>query len=134
VSDFKVDKWVMSDIHVVVDMVRMWLLVRIYKNAYRHSDLAGNRTMFVFSLLLFQAKYKFIGIGHQFNDCFMILFCLLAILAYQNHSLWLSSSLMALAINTKMSALLMLPGFLLAVDFKFGIVRTVMGLVWIVAC
>ena len=66
----------MSNVHVVVDVIRMWLLVRIYKVAFgKHYQ----GKMYIFALLLMQAKYKFIGVTHQFNDCFMVLFALLAL-------------------------------------------------------
>ena len=47
----------MSNIHILVDMVRMWLLVRIYRKAQVKSK-------YVYFLMLFQAKYKFIGVTH----------------------------------------------------------------------
>jgi len=43
----------MSDVHVVLDIFRMWLLVRIYKRAYGSERGAPkNRKMYVFVLLL----------------------------------------------------------------------------------
>ena len=62
----------MSNVHIVVDMIRMWLLVRIHKKA-------GIKSHYVYLLFLFEAKYKFIGVARHFNDCFMVLAALGAI-------------------------------------------------------
>ena len=67
----------MSDVHIVLDLIRMYLLVKIYKNAY------GNQNkIYVFVLLLFSAKYKFVGITRHFNDCFMVVIALAAIYSW----------------------------------------------------
>lgn len=124
-----VTKHVMSDIHILLDVLRMWLLVRIYKNAYRKE---GKPQIYVYLLLLFQAKYKFIGVTRQFNDCFMVVFCLFAILAWQNRHLVLSTILFAVAVNIKMSALLIIPGYLLTIAFEAGIVRALLSLAAII--
>ena len=47
----------------------------------------------------------------------MILFALASIHLWQYEYLWISSILMAIAINVKMSALLYLPGYLLTIAF-----------------
>jgi hypothetical protein len=72
----------MSYIHFVVDIVRMWLTVKVYKNAFRETPIRSNSTFYIFYLLLFTAKYKFAGIISNFNDCFMVVVVLFAILAY----------------------------------------------------
>lgn len=115
----------MSDIHILVDMFRMWLLVRIYKKAN-----SGQSTIF---LLLFQAKYKFIGVTHQFNDCFMIVSALSGIHLFQYGHILLSTMLIGLAINIKMSAILMVPGFLLVVCYQKGLIISLSTLVIMVA-
>ena len=107
----------------------MYLLVKIYKKAY---GSLGKSKLYIFLLLLLEAKYKFIGVTRQFNDCFMVVFCLLAILAWQNHNLILSTVLFAVAVNIKMSALLILPGYLLTVAFEAGIVKTLLSLLSII--
>ena len=89
--------------------------------------------MFIFLLLLCEAKYKFVGVTRQFNDCFMMVFCLLAIWAWQNKHLILSTVLFAIAINIKMSALLMVPGYLLTIAFHAGIIRALLSLIVILA-
>jgi len=108
----------MSDVHVVLDVFRMWLLVKIYKKAYG-SDRGhpSQRKMHVFFLLLLESKYKFVGITHQFNDCFMMIFCLMGIHTWQYGYLWVSTVMLGIAVNIKMSALLMIPGFMLTVAF-----------------
>ena len=58
----------------------------------------------------------------------MILFCLLAIYSWQHRHLILSTFLFAVAINIKMSALLMIPGYLLTVAFDAGLVRALVSL------
>jgi Gpi18-like mannosyltransferase len=58
-----------------------------------------------------------------------MLFCLMAILAWQNRQLVISTFLFAVAINIKMSALLMIPGFLLTVAFNSGILKSLLSLV-----
>ena len=43
----------MSNVHIVVDLIRMWLLVKIYKVAYRHTKkVVSARKMYIFVLLL----------------------------------------------------------------------------------
>lgn len=127
VTGYNITKEFMSDVHIVIDMVRMWLLVKIYKTAIR--DTRFNKNMFMMALLFLQAKYKFVGVTRQFNDCFMMLFCLLAIRAWQHRHLMLSTFLFAIAINIKMSSLLLIPGYLLTVAFDCGILKSLMSLV-----
>ena len=81
VTGFNINKHNMSDVHIVLDVFRMWLLVKIYKNAMKHKP-GGPPGLYVYMLLLMEAKYKFVGITHQFNDCFMIVFSLMAILSW----------------------------------------------------
>lgn len=124
----------MSDVHVVLDIFRMWLLVRIYKRAY--GAVRGHpskRKMYVFCLLMLQAKYKFVGITHQFNDCFMMIFCLMAIHLWQYGYLWVSATLLGVAVNIKMSALLMVPGYALTVAFEAGLIRAILSVALIIA-
>jgi len=119
----------MSDVHIALDVFRMWLLVRIYKNAFG-KQLKGK--FYIFLLLLVEAKYKFVGVTRQFNDCFMMVFCLLAIWAWQNKHLSLSTLFFAVAINIKMSALLIIPGYLLTVAFHAGIIRAILSLIAVI--
>lgn len=58
-TNFNITKQFMSDIHVILDVFRMWLLIKIYKKAY-----GQQKKMYIFCLLLFEAKYKFVGITH----------------------------------------------------------------------
>lgn len=52
-TNYNINKHNMSDIHIVLDVFRMWLLVRIYKRAYGSVRGApANRKMYVFCLLL----------------------------------------------------------------------------------
>lgn len=85
--------------------------------------------MFVFCMLLLEAKYKFVGITHQFNDCFMMMFCLFSIRAWQHSHLVLSTISLAIAINIKMSALLIVPGWMLTIAFERGIIISLASLV-----
>lgn len=119
----------MSDVHILIDAIRMFFLVKIYKNAFRNTSPVSQRKMHVFLLLFLQAKYKFVGVTRQFNDCFMMLFCLFAILAWQNRHLVLSTILFAIAINIKMSALLIIPGFLLTVALKDRLAAALLSLI-----
>ena len=68
------------------------------------------------------------GVTRQFNDCFMVLFALLGIFAWQHSHLVLSTVLLAVAINIKMSALLLIPGYLLTVAQGRGLMKTLMSL------
>jgi hypothetical protein len=61
VSNNNITKYGMSDVHLFVDVLRMWLIVRIYKKAF---GKVYQGKMYIFFLLLLEAKYKFIGIGH----------------------------------------------------------------------
>ena len=47
ITDYNITKEYMSDVHIVLDIVRMWLLVSIYKHAY-----GKEKKMHVFLLLL----------------------------------------------------------------------------------
>ena len=89
--------------------------------------------MHVFFLLLLESKYKFVGITHQFNDCFMMIFCLGAIHVWQYGYLWLSSIFLGIAVNIKMSALLMIPGYMLTVAFEAGLIKSLLSLFVIIA-
>ena len=85
--------------------------------------------MYVFCFLLLQAKYKFVGVTRQFNDCFMMIFCLLGIYAWQKAHLVMSTFLFAIAINIKMSALLIIPGYLLTVAYDAGLIKAILSLI-----
>ena len=115
----------MADVHIVLDVLRMWLLVKIYKNAYGNDK----SKIYVFVLLLFSAKYKFVGITRHFNDCFMVIVALAAIYMWQKGRLWVSTVLLGIAINIKMSAILLVPGYLLTVAFKCGLVKVVISFI-----
>ena len=78
-TGFNITKEFMSDVHIILDLLRMWLLVKIYKTAYGKDQ----SKIYVFLLLLLNAKYKFVGITRQFNDCFMMLIALAAIYMWQ---------------------------------------------------
>lgn len=113
---------------MLLDMVRMWLIVKVYKRAFAGRNKAK---MFTFMLLFVSAKYKYVGVTRHFNDCFMVVFCLAAILVWQHQHLLLSAVLFAIAVNIKMSALLMIPGYLLTVAFDAGLLRALLTLVLI---
>jgi len=119
----------MSTFHIWLDVFRMWLLVKVYKKAFK--SIPQNK-LYIFLLLLLEAKYKFVGVTRQFNDCFMVVFCLLAIFAWQHQHLLLSTVLFAVAVNIKMSALLILPGYFLTVAFSAGILKTLLSLIAII--
>ena len=59
-----------QDFHIPVDVFRMWMLVKVYKLAFGER-IMKERKLYVFALLLFQGKYKFIGVVHTFNDVIM---------------------------------------------------------------
>ena len=59
----------------------------------------------------------------------MVLFALLGIHAWQLSHLTLSTVLLAIAINIKMSALLLIPGYLLTVAQSRGLIKTILSLV-----
>ena len=128
--DFQITKDRMMRVHVILDMIRMWLIVKVYKRAFSGRKQAK---MFTFMLLFVSAKYKYVGVTRHFNDCFMVVFCLAAILVWQHQHLILSAVLFAIAINIKMSALLMIPGYLLTVAFNAGLLRALMTLAFIAA-
>ena len=62
ITNFDVNKHNMSDIHIILDIFRMWLIVRVYKKAMEHKP--GGPKMYVFVMLLLEAKYKFVGVTH----------------------------------------------------------------------
>lgn len=129
-EDFEEMKQFMTYVHMVGDMIRMWLIVRIYKKAFG-KKYQGK--LYVFALLLFQAKYKFVSVMHHFNDCWMIIIALAAIHLLQYGWSLLSAILMGIAINIKMSAILIVPGFLLVVAFSRGLVLSLITLAIMIA-
>ena len=64
--------------HIIVDFFRMWLIVKVYKIAYGHK-MVKDRKMYVFALVLMQAKYKFCSVVFNFNDTIMHLVALISI-------------------------------------------------------
>lgn len=49
-TDFNITKEYMSDVHILIDVFRMWVLVKIYKNAIRRTN--ADKRMYMFCLLL----------------------------------------------------------------------------------
>lgn len=117
---------------MIVDALCLWLTIRIYKNAFRGKKNTRMQ-MWTMCLLLIQLKQKYCSVTRHFNDCFMALFVQLSILGYQNGWLWLSTFLFAIAINIKMGAMLMFPGYMLAVAFDHGIARALLTLILMIA-
>jgi hypothetical protein len=56
----------------------------------------------------------------------------MAIHLWQYGHLWISAILLGIAVNIKMSALLLLPGYALTVAFEAGLVRAILSLVLII--
>ena len=56
----------------------------------------------------------------------MVLFALLAIHLFQLKQLPIASIMLGIAVNIKMSALLMVPGFMLVVAFERGLIRALL--------
>lgn len=56
----------------------------------------------------------------------------MAIHLWQYGYLWISATLLGIAVNIKMSALLMIPGYALTVAFEAGLIRAVLSVVYII--
>jgi hypothetical protein len=64
--------------HIVVDMFRTWLLVKVYKLAYGRQVMTEKKT-YVYAMILMQAKYKFCSVVFNFNDTIVHLMALVSI-------------------------------------------------------
>ena len=106
--------------HIVLDVFRMWLLVKVYKRAFG-PRFARERKGYVLALLLLQAKYKFASVVFNFNDTVMQLIALIGIYFHLRSNFWLGAFFMGCAASVKMSALLHVPGILLVVAFERGL-------------
>jgi hypothetical protein len=51
----------------------------------------------------------------------------MAIHLWQYGYLWLSATLLGIAVNIKMSALLMIPGYALTVAFEAGLIKAILS-------
>lgn len=117
----------MLDLHIFLDAVKMYLFMRILKKA-----LPNDSSMWVVFVSAFQVKQKYVTVINNFNDIFMVITCLWAIYLLiskndlSNTRHLCSIFLLSLGINFKMSAILMLPGYLLVHAFKNGLASTIM--------
>ena len=116
--------------HIVIDLFRMWLLVKVYKLAYGKMIITERKT-YVFVMLLFQAKYKFASVVFNFNDTIVHLVALISIFYHLKSRFWLAIFFMGFAASIKMSAFLYVPGCLLVTAFEHGIFSAVVYLVGI---
>ena len=109
--------------HIPIDVFRMWILVKIYKLAFTALDEQGEKgsRTYVFLMLLFQAKYKFVGVLFNFNDIIMQVFALVGIYFHLKQNRLASILFMGCAASIKMSAILYLPGALLVQAFEYGV-------------
>ena len=62
----------------------------------------------------------------------MATIALLAIYTWQKGYLWISSILLGIAINIKMSGILLVPGYILTVAFRYGLIKVVLSLTIII--
>jgi alpha-1,3-mannosyltransferase len=114
--------------HIVIDIFRMWLLVKVYKLGYGNMS---ERKGFVFFLLLLHGKYKFCSVLFNFNDTVMHLIALISIYFHLKSKFFLSIFFMGFAASVKMSALLYVPGCLLVSAFEYGILSALVYLIGI---
>lgn len=114
--------------HIVIDVFRTWLLVKVYKLAYG-KKMVTDRKAYVFALILLQAKYKFCSVVFNFNDSIMHLIALVSIYYHLRGNFWLSVFFMGFAASVKMSAFLYVPGCLLVIAFEYGITSSLIYLV-----
>jgi alpha-1,3-mannosyltransferase len=98
--------------HIVIDVFRTWLLVKVYKLAYGR-QMITERKMHVYAMILFQAKYKFCSVLFNFNDTIVHLVALASIYYQLKGQLGWATFFMGFASSIKFSAFLYLPGCLL---------------------
>ena len=116
--------WVFGQqMHIVIDVFRCWLLVKVYKLAYGRR-MVKDRKLYVFALVLLQAKYKFASVVFNFNDTIMHLVALISIYFHMKSNLLLGVFFMGFSASIKMSAFLYVPGCLLVTAFEYGILSS----------
>lgn len=114
--------------HIVIDLFRSWLLVKVYKLAYQR-HMVKDRKLYVFALIFLQAKYKFASVVFNFNDTVIHLIALVSIYFHLRSKFWLAVFFMGFAASVKMSAFLYVPGCLLVTAFEWGILWSAVYLV-----
>ena len=57
-------------VHIPLDIYRTWMLVKVYKLALGEK-LIKERKMYALFFIMFQAKYKWVGVLFNFNDVVM---------------------------------------------------------------
>ena len=65
-------------LHIVIDVFRTWLLVKVYKLAYG-KQMLKDKNMYVYAFILMQSKYKFCSVIFNFNDTIVHLTALASI-------------------------------------------------------
>lgn len=98
--------------HIPLDVFRMFMLVKVYKLALGRKVITERKT-YVFFLLLFQAKYKWVGVLFNFNDVVMHIIALIGIYFHLKQNQLMSIFFMGFSASIKMSAILYVPGALL---------------------
>ena len=106
--------------HIIIDVFRTWLLVKVYKLAYGKKLMKENN-LYIFALMLMQSKYKFCSVIFNFNDSIVQLVALISIYFHLKSNQWLAIFFMGFASSIKFSAFLYIPGGMLVSAFEYGI-------------
>lgn len=114
--------------HIVVDVFRTWMLVKVYKLAYGRQVMTEKKT-YVYAMILLQAKYKFCSVVFNFNDTMIHLMALISIYYQLKGKQALAIFFMGFASSIKFSAFLYLPGCMLISAQQYGIFSAVVYLV-----
>ena len=119
----KLPNHMMQNMHILIDALRIYITAKIYKKAYGKS-IEGRK--WILLMLILQTKLKFLGVIHAFNDAIMSLLLVCSIyLAVQvkpiASQVFLSVVLLGVAINVKMAALLIVPGYMICIAYLMGI-------------
>lgn len=112
--------------HIVIDFFRMWLLVKVYKIVYRGRP---NKNLYIYALMLMQAKYKFCSVVFNFNDTIMHLVALVSIYCHLKGRFLLAIFFIGFASSIKMSAFLYIPGAMLVSAFEHGLLSAAFYLI-----
>jgi len=104
--------------HLILYLVVLTLLFRIYRRTRKLPPYA-------FPLIVLSRRVHSIFVLGFFNDCFALLFFLLALDRYTLDKWFLGCIFYSIAVSIKMNILLFAPGLLYLLLRRFGIVKTI---------
>ena len=110
-------------------------MIKIYRLALTRGNplksLSLHQCLFI-ALLACSRRVHSIFILRCFNDCFAVTFTYLAVYFLMRSKILLSLVMFSIGISIKMSAILYLPAVLLNLNYHFGLIKTVLSMVFLV--